>query len=80
MLSVLWPHDFILVSHLSPICLPLVSQLSPSKLSMLSVLWPHDFRLVSHLSPTCLPVSSGRGQEHKPGDKLKIIRPEHAPL
>ena len=21
-----------------------------------------------------------RGQEHKPGDKLKIIRPEHAPL
>ena len=20
------------------------------------------------------------GQEHKPGDKLKIIRPEHAPL
>ena len=20
------------------------------------------------------------GQEHKPGDKLKIVRPEHAPL
>ena len=34
MLSVLWPHDFLLVSHLS-------------KLWMLSVLWPHDFRLVA---------------------------------
>ena len=25
-LSVLWPNDFILVSHLSPTCLPVVSQ------------------------------------------------------
>ena len=68
-----WPHDFTLVSHLSPSKLwmlsvlwprdfRLVSHLSPSKLSMLSVLWPHDFRLVSHLSPTCLPVSSGCSQ------------------
>ena len=36
------PHDFALVSHLSP--------------TTLWVLCPHDFRLVSHLSSTSLPV------------------------
>ena len=35
-LSVLWPNDFILVSHLSPTCLPVVSHLSPSCLPVSS--------------------------------------------
>ena len=51
-----------MILYLSPICIPFVSQLSPSNLWMLSVLWPHDFTLVSHLSPICLPVSSGCSQ------------------
>ena len=39
------PHDFALVSHLSPSCLPLHSGFSA--------------RMISGLSPTCFPVSSG---------------------
>ena len=54
----LGPHEFPLVSHLSPTCLPLVSHLSPTCLPHLTLashsgfLGPHEFTLVSPLSPT----------------------------
>ena len=55
MLSVLWPHDFILVSHLSPTYLPISSGCSEFASRMIlylsSICLP---ALISHLSPFSL--------------------------
>ena len=65
-----WPHDFTLVSHLSPTCLPVSSGSSQCSGRMILYLSPICLHLspsclpdtclpfVSHLSPSCLPISS----------------------